>query len=84
MKQIDYVCDCPGGWYGCNPDQWGRGHVVVDGAKVVEAVRWLSKRVKLISSKTTTDEGVCLGFVLREKAFPEVIALDSADSLLTR
>ncbi len=46
------VMSVPGGWYGndigvYNPD---KGNVVIDPAKIVPAVKWLSRRVTIIET----------------------------------
>lgn len=70
--EVDYVNAIPGGWYGCNPDQWGRGHVVVDGAKAVAAIRWIlrERKVRVLEEgvKVTTDGGILLPFVVKGAA----------------
>lgn len=65
--KTDYVQDCPGGWYGCNPDQFGRGHVVVDPCSIVSAVAFLKSRVTILESeaKVMLDGGFLLPFVLK-------------------
>ena len=72
MKQIDYVCDCPGGWYGNNPNAQGEGCVVIDPTYTVSALRWFRRRATVMETKIK-DDGLLLVFTVRGHV-PELIA----------
>lgn len=68
-KVITY--EIPGGWIGNEPGfdpAWPKvGNVVVDPNKITWAIKWLSKRAKIISTSLTdhATPGICIKYCLR-------------------
>lgn len=49
--------ECPGAWYGNMPGSFGpRGNITVDVTKIVEAILFLSKRLKIVGSRLSSRE----------------------------
>lgn len=64
--KTDILQDCPGFWYGNHPNMFGNGNMVIDPAKAVDAIRWLSKRAKIIET-AVQDKGLMIAFALRKE-----------------
>ena len=67
------IIECPGAWYGWQPrlgpdrvNSYADGHVIVDPRRIVDAVRWLSRRFSVGSTKLTEDKGICINLNLRK------------------